>query len=85
MTQTSLHFLQDCGAASLGACPAYADQPLALQGREHEWMFASEEGQAQVAASCRSCRTVLVSMRRGQRYGNIDALKVCSQRSEEYR
>jgi len=49
------------------------------QGREHEWMFASEEGQAQVAASCRSRRTVLVSMRRGQQYGDVDALKACSQ------
>ena len=48
----------------------------ARQGREHEWMFASEEGQAQVAASCRSRRTILVSMRRGQQYGGIAALKV---------
>ena len=40
-------------------------------------MFASAEGQAQVAASCRSRRTVLVSMRRGQQYGDVDALKAC--------
>ena len=46
------------------------------QGREHEWMFASEEGRAQVAASCRSRRTILISMRRGQQYGDLDALKV---------
>jgi hypothetical protein len=48
------------------------------QGREHEWMFASEEGRGQVAASCRSRRTILVSMRRSQQYGDVEVLKVCA-------
>ena len=58
-------------------CHKLSSRRTNLQGREHEWMFASEEGQAQVAASCRSRRAILVSMRRGQQYGDISALKAC--------
>ena len=46
-----------------------------VQGREQEWMFGAEEGQWQVAASCRSQRVVLVSLRRGLAYGDLDAIK----------
>jgi hypothetical protein len=48
----------------------------AAQGREHEWLFASEEGQRQLAGACASRRVVVVAMARGQQYGDLAALQV---------
>ena len=46
-----------------------------LQGREHEWMFRAEEGQWQVAESCRAQRVIIISLRRGEVYGDMNAIK----------
>ncbi len=49
-----------------------------VQGREHEWLFASEEGQKQVAAGCASRRVIIVSLGRSQHFGDLAALQVIS-------
>lgn len=46
-----------------------------LQGREHEWLFASSEGQMQVAQGCSARRVVIVSFNRGHQYGSLKAVQ----------
>ena len=46
-----------------------------LQGREHEWLFASEAGQQQVAASCAAKRLILVTLNRGHTFGDSAAVQ----------
>lgn len=47
---------------------------LCVQGREHEWLFASVEGQWAVAADCKSKRTVLVILNRGHTFKGTAAV-----------
>lgn len=46
-----------------------------LQGREHEWLFASPEGQVQVAQGCSARRVIIVSFSRGHDYGSLKAVQ----------
>ena len=48
---------------------------MALQGRESEWLFASEEGQWQVAGQCGCRRVILVSLSRGHTFGPTAAVQ----------
>lgn len=48
----------------------------ATQGREHEWMFTSSEGQRQLAAACASKRLIVVSLSRGHSFPPLPALQV---------
>lgn len=45
------------------------------QGREHEWMFSTREGQDQLAISAGFQRLVIVALNRGHQYTNIDKIK----------
>ncbi|KAA6429889.1 MAG: hypothetical protein FRX49_00321, partial [Trebouxia sp. A1-2] len=45
------------------------------QGREHEWLFSSPEGQGQVAQGCSAKRVVLVSLNRGHTFGSMKAVQ----------
>lgn len=47
-----------------------------VQGREHEWLFSSPEGQQQLAAGCASRRVVIVSLGRGHTFPPMAKLKV---------
>lgn len=59
--------------------PGVEPSPMpCVQGREHEWLFASEEGQRQLAAGCASRRVIIVSLARGQQCGDLAALQVGS-------
>ena len=44
-------------------------------GREHEWMFAVEEGQMQLAESAGYARFILVRMNRGHEYENMESIQ----------
>lgn len=46
-----------------------------MQGRESEWLFASEEGQWQVAGQCRSSRVILTAMGRGHQFSTSAAVQ----------
>ena len=54
-------------------------KPLAAfivpQGREHEWMFSSEEGQNQLTADAGFSRLAIVTMQRGQSYESLEEVK----------
>ena len=41
------------------------------QGREHEWLFQSEEGQRELLSGCNVSRLVIVSLVRDQTYGKM--------------
>ncbi|DBB00023.1 TPA: hypothetical protein ACH3X1_013883 [Trebouxia sp. C0004] len=45
------------------------------QGREHEWLFSSPEGQGQVAQGCSAKRVILVSLNRGHTFGSMKAVQ----------
>lgn len=45
------------------------------QGREHEWLFSSPEGQGQVAHGCSAKRVILVSLNRGHTFGGMKAVQ----------
>eukprot|EP00884_Botryococcus_braunii_P023150 jgi/Botrbrau1/9519/Bobra.0211s0010.1 len=45
------------------------------QGREHEWVFASEEGQRQIAAQCSTGRLIVLSLSHCQQYGSLEEVK----------
>ncbi len=49
---------------------------ILVQGREHEWLFSSAEGQQQLAAGCASRRVVVVSLGRGHTFPPLPALQV---------
>lgn len=61
----------DAAARAARECGVF----IVPQGREHEWLFASEEGQRQLAAGCASRRVIIVSLARGQQYGDLAALQ----------
>ncbi len=42
-----------------------------VQGREHDWLFGSEEGQWQVAEQCRAARLILLSLNRGHHFASL--------------
>ena len=46
-----------------------------MQGREHEWLFASPEGQRQVAQGCSARRVIVVSLNRGHTFGSLKAVQ----------
>lgn len=46
-----------------------------VQGREHEWLFASPEGQGQVAQGCSAKRVIVVSLNRGHEFGSLKAVQ----------
>ena len=48
---------------------------LVPQGREHEWLFANEEGQQQLAANCSAQRLVIVCLGRGHVFGTSAAVQ----------
>ena len=48
---------------------------LVPQGREHEWLFANEEGQQQLAANCSAQRLVIVCLGRGHAFGTSPAVQ----------
>ncbi len=48
---------------------------LVPQGREHEWLFSSEEGRWELLAGCSVTRLVVVSLERGQDYGDMAAIQ----------
>ena len=48
---------------------------MALQGRESEWLFASEEGQGQVAGQCSCRRLILVALGRGHHFSTSAAVQ----------
>ena len=54
-------------------------KPLAAfivpMGREHEWMFSSEEGQNQLTADAGFSRLAIVTMQRGQTYESLEQVK----------
>lgn len=66
-------------AASLSSsCPPERKQAavfLVPQGREHEWLFGSEEGRARLSASCAVRRLVLISLGRGHEFGTAQAVQ----------
>lgn len=41
------------------------------RGREHEWLFTSEEGQETLRSNCKVDRLAIISMHRGQTYKNL--------------
>eukprot|EP00897_Mesotaenium_endlicherianum_P005937 jgi/Mesen1/5371/ME000268S04572 len=43
---------------------------LVPQGREHEWLFAAEEGQWQLVESARAARLILIRLNRGHTFGS---------------
>ena len=45
-----------------------------MQGREHEWLFATAEGQWAVAADCMSKRVILVVLNRGHTFKGTAAV-----------
>ncbi|KAK9806887.1 hypothetical protein WJX72_006435 [[Myrmecia] bisecta] len=45
------------------------------QGREHEWMFSSEEGHRQIAVSCLSRRVIIVSLNRGHSFASMQSVQ----------
>ncbi|XP_069867250.1 eEF1A lysine and N-terminal methyltransferase-like [Dipodomys merriami] len=45
------------------------------QGRETEWLFGTEEGRKQLAASAGFRRLITVSLHRGQRYDGMDSIQ----------
>ncbi|XP_054977601.1 eEF1A lysine and N-terminal methyltransferase isoform X1 [Sorex araneus] len=45
------------------------------QGRETEWLFGTEEGRKQLAASAGFRRLVTVALHRGQPYGGMDSIQ----------
>ncbi|KAM6218574.1 eEF1A lysine and N-terminal methyltransferase isoform 2-T2 [Rhynchocyon petersi] len=46
-----------------------------LQGRETEWLFSTEEGRKQLAASAGFRRLVTVALHRGQQYEGMDSIQ----------
>lgn len=48
---------------------------MSVQGREHEWLFASPEGQGQVAQGCSAKRVIVVSLNRGHLFGSLKAVQ----------
>mmetsp|Transcript_1915 Transcript_1915/g.4362 ORF Transcript_1915/g.4362 Transcript_1915/m.4362 type:complete len:737 (+) Transcript_1915:294-2504(+) len=48
---------------------------LVPQGREHEWTFASEEGQLQVASSNGIARLIVISLGRNHTFESIEAVQ----------
>lgn len=46
-----------------------------VQGREHEWLFASREGQWQVALGCSAKRVIVVSLTRGHTFDSLKAVQ----------
>ena len=46
-----------------------------MQGREHAWLFASGEGQGQVAQGCSARRVIVVSLNRGHTFGSLKAVQ----------
>lgn len=55
--------------------PASCAVLLVPQGREHEFMFAVEEGQLQLADSAGFDRLVLVTLNRGHAFSDLDAVQ----------
>lgn len=45
-----------------------------MQGREQEWLFATEEGRWQVAAECLSKRVIFVILNRGHAFKGTQAV-----------
>ena len=48
---------------------------MSVQGREHEWLFASPEGQGQVAQGCSAKRVIVVSLNRGHIFASLKAVQ----------
>lgn len=48
---------------------------LTVQGREREWLFASPEGQWQVAQGCSAKRVIVVSLNRGHIFDSLEAVQ----------
>lgn len=77
--QGSLGFLShmsececECHQNSCVSCYNYSSiNVVSVQGREHEWLFASPEGQAQVAQGCSAKRVIVVSLNRGHFFGSL--------------
>lgn len=47
---------------------------MPAQGRESDWLFATEEGQWQVAGECGAHRIILVTLGRGHVYGGVTSV-----------
>ncbi|QDZ21007.1 methyltransferase [Chloropicon primus] len=48
---------------------------LVPQGREHEWLFSSGEGQKELLSGCGVLRLIIVSLERGQPYGTMEEIQ----------
>jgi hypothetical protein len=48
---------------------------LVPQGREHEWLFASEEGQWQLVEQASAARLILVTLNRGHQFGTSEQVQ----------
>eukprot|EP00668_Euglena_longa_P029498 GGOE01036849.1.p1 GENE.GGOE01036849.1~~GGOE01036849.1.p1 ORF type:complete len:421 (-),score=97.91 GGOE01036849.1:111-1373(-) len=48
---------------------------LIPQGKEHEWMFATEEGQWQLYVSASATRLIIVALNRGHHFGNLQSVQ----------
>ncbi|DBB16766.1 TPA: hypothetical protein ACH3X3_015005 [Trebouxia sp. C0006] len=65
----------DVGAAAAKQAVRDCAVFIVPQGREHEWLFSSPEGQGQVAQGCSAKRVVLVSLNRGHTFGGMKAVQ----------
>ena len=54
-----------CSGGKMQPCAVF----LVPQGREHEWLFSSEEGQRELLGGCQVSRLIIVSLLRDQTYG----------------
>jgi spermidine synthase len=48
---------------------------LVPQGREHEWLFSTEEGQKGLLEGCNVSRLIIISLVREQSYGTMDEIQ----------
>ena len=64
------------GAPRGGPPPTAAAGFLVPQGREHEWLFGSEEGQRKLASSCCAQRLVLICLGRGHIFAGASPAEV---------
>lgn len=69
---------ESSASTSMGSAPARAHRCavfLVPQGREHEWLFASEEGQWQLVEQASAARLILVTLNRGHRFGSSEEVQ----------
>lgn len=69
------HSGQSCHGGDLARTICKYSHKNTMQGREHEWLFASAEGQGQVAQGCSAKRVIVVSLNRGHTFGSLKAVQ----------